>query len=495
MSSGADTSDDLECCLQTVGDDTENRSVAESSIFYLLQEATKLATSSNEYSPLAEGLQSKEETVPTYIPCNTTPITRQNQKEIQPSFTGTFTMQASSPWEVMSLINLQCERLLHCEQINIEDVDVYPCDKCKTNDLEDAEVLESSSLASDVPHSSTESSREDAHSVYFSVPHDIDNTDQFLSDQTVDEHDCAKTEAIEDLAELISKNTAGFNSEESTENSLLVETSSVPLDAANVVEDQTRLHPQRGEPTCSTTMSAAHTPSPVDFTSSLVDENDGSLCFDFHACEGFCSAEVSKVTPQSPRLNSASVSRTDLNNNLEDKNDEKHLELEEEQAKPSAQTDCENRRRTPRKQAHPSRSPDLHDPEIQGVTFSMHTELDSSTDQCRLLITSKYRRGRRSRITRSRSLQISQRTSSSEEESDSVSISKKVCASCCTRKTPLWRDAEDGTPLCNACGIRYKKYRVRCLQCWNIPRKEANSNSKCLKCGDLLQLASQNKRS
>lgn len=29
-----------------------------------------------------------------------------------------------------------------------------------------------------------------------------------------------------------------------------------------------------------------------------------------------------------------------------------------------------------------------------------------------------------------------------------------MCASCCTRKTPMWRDAEDGTPLCNACGIR-----------------------------------------
>lgn len=31
----------------------------------------------------------------------------------------------------------------------------------------------------------------------------------------------------------------------------------------------------------------------------------------------------------------------------------------------------------------------------------------------------------------------------------------KICASCCTTKTPLWRDAEDGTPLCNACGIRW----------------------------------------
>ena len=34
-------------------------------------------------------------------------------------------------------------------------------------------------------------------------------------------------------------------------------------------------------------------------------------------------------------------------------------------------------------------------------------------------------------------------------------ISAKTCASCRTRRTPLWRDAEDGTPLCNACGIRF----------------------------------------
>ncbi|KAG3280353.1 ferredoxin-2, mitochondrial, transcript variant X2 [Ictidomys tridecemlineatus] len=30
----------------------------------------------------------------------------------------------------------------------------------------------------------------------------------------------------------------------------------------------------------------------------------------------------------------------------------------------------------------------------------------------------------------------------------------RCCASCRTQRTPLWRDAEDGTPLCNACGTR-----------------------------------------
>lgn len=49
------------------------------------------------------------------------------------------------------------------------------------------------------------------------------------------------------------------------------------------------------------------------------------------------------------------------------------------------------RTKTPRKQPHPSRSVDIQDPDLQGVTFRMETEVDDSTEQCRLLITSKYR--------------------------------------------------------------------------------------------------------
>lgn len=49
------------------------------------------------------------------------------------------------------------------------------------------------------------------------------------------------------------------------------------------------------------------------------------------------------------------------------------------------------RTKTPRKQPHPNRSVDIQDPDFQGVTFRMDTELDDSREQCRLLITSKYR--------------------------------------------------------------------------------------------------------
>ncbi|MCI4375794.1 hypothetical protein PGIGA_G00113680 [Pangasianodon gigas] len=283
-----------------------------------------------------------------------------------------------------------------------------------------------------------------------SVPHIIDPTDHLAIRSTSENSENAAIKAVEDLAELISKTTedsllsSRVRSEERTDHCFLVETSVLPLDLTKKVE----------------------------ICEHSIENGENTECE---------SALVSETPP----------SRADVNNNLED-------ETLQEAEKTSTQPGWGNRRRTPRKQAHPARSADLQDPGLQGVTFSMHTQLDHSTDQCRLLITSNYsklcRRGRRSRSCRSRSLQNSQRTSSSEEESDSASLCKKICASCCTRKTPLWRDAEDGTPLCNACGIRYKKYRVRCLQCWNIPRKEASSNSKCLKCGDLLQLASQSKR-
>ncbi|XP_040002644.1 GATA-type zinc finger protein 1 [Xiphias gladius] len=158
------------------------------------------------------------------------------------------------------------------------------------------------------------------------------------------------------------------------------------------------------------------------------------------------------------------------------------------------------RTKTPRKQPHPRRSVDIQDSDIQGVTFRMGTELDDSREECRLLITSKYSkelcRSERKPRLRTRTSQKSLKTCSSDEESDpTATVSKgKVCASCCTSRTPMWRDAEDGTPLCNACGIRYKKYRVRCVNCWHIPRKEGNSNSCCLKCGNLVKLTSAQRK-
>lgn len=42
----------------------------------------------------------------------------------------------------------------------------------------------------------------------------------------------------------------------------------------------------------------------------------------------------------------------------------------------------------------------------------------------------------------------------------------RVCYSCSTRVTPYWRDGwSPGILLCNACGLRFSKYRKVCHIC------------------------------
>ena len=60
----------------------------------------------------------------------------------------------------------------------------------------------------------------------------------------------------------------------------------------------------------------------------------------------------------------------------------------------------------------------------------------------------------------------------------------KNCISCGTTKTPYWREAwSSSVLLCNACGLRYSKFRRRCLDCSYVPRKEDKGSKSCTKCG------------
>ncbi|XP_066912719.1 uncharacterized protein [Clytia hemisphaerica] len=61
--------------------------------------------------------------------------------------------------------------------------------------------------------------------------------------------------------------------------------------------------------------------------------------------------------------------------------------------------------------------------------------------------------------------------------------SSKECKSCCTSETLMWRDTEDGIPLCNACGIRWRKYRYRCTECWYVPMQDELKRLNCGSCG------------
>ncbi|NP_001038914.1 GATA-type zinc finger protein 1 [Danio rerio] len=344
-------------------EDVQLLQVPHSSVLLLLQEATNLPAPADE-----------ERSGPGDTADGSSEVTAGPRSEVTGSFTVVRGSDHSSAWEVMCLINQQCERLLRsgCEV------------RGQTDHRSDCEV----SGQVDLPSSHVSSVCVPVTPLYSSEHTDLNSGEPAAGQSCSGEH------------------TSALTTEEPS--------------------------------------AAPSTGKSCDITSCLVSE---SVC---------------------RRL-------PDLNNNV----------LQEQQQ------ECVCRRR---KQPRPARSPDPQDPELQAVTFRMTPQLEPGAGRSRLLITSNYSEELsrwRSRRSRCRSLHSAQRSSSSEEESDPCSLSgSKICASCRTRKTPLWRDAEDGTPLCNACGIRYKKYRVRCQQCWNIPKKEANTHSQCLKCGDVLKMKS-----
>ncbi|XP_074058266.1 GATA-type zinc finger protein 1 [Macrotis lagotis] len=133
-------------------------------------------------------------------------------------------------------------------------------------------------------------------------------------------------------------------------------------------------------------------------------------------------------------------------------------------------------RRSPRKQPHPRRGAEGLEPGFQGAVLRMHLKPDREGHQ--LLITARFSSACGSRTWGASPSAMGVSTSSHQDSPGS-----RCCASCRTQRTPLWRDAEDGTPLCNACGIRYKKYGIHCPACWIVPRKSICPLGHCTRCG------------
>uniref|UniRef100_A0A2K6F7X4 Zinc finger GATA like protein 1 n=1 Tax=Propithecus coquereli TaxID=379532 RepID=A0A2K6F7X4_PROCO len=131
--------------------------------------------------------------------------------------------------------------------------------------------------------------------------------------------------------------------------------------------------------------------------------------------------------------------------------------------------------RRPRKQPNPHRGAEKVDPGFQGVTLKFQIKPDSS-----LQIVPTYSLACN---TRSQGLPACPAGGPEVHPAGNEALGPRRCASCRTQTTPLWRDAEDGTPLCNACGIRYKKYGIRCSGCWLVPRKSIQPGRLCGRCG------------
>lgn len=70
----------------------------------------------------------------------------------------------------------------------------------------------------------------------------------------------------------------------------------------------------------------------------------------------------------------------------------------------------------------------------------------------------------------------------------------KQCACCHCTTTPLWRDIGAELPLCNACGIRWKKYGLVCSHCQYVPCKQERESKICRRCGSVLPPASKRAR-
>ncbi|KAG8014864.1 GATA-type zinc finger protein 1 [Nibea albiflora] len=360
--------------------------------------------------------------------------------------------EATSPWKVLSLINLQCEKLLH--HSDAEEAD----QSSKLHHLKDKASTAAANVTDQGGFPACISPEDDECYVKCHV-----QSQRHVGPELVEEP--ASSEPQISVNRQFEWNQECLSSEHGVVNEAFSDASL----------------------TFNSNDSASAAPSKPTLT---LDHN-GNLTWTAEPCD--LSLDDSVTASESERARDG----TEENSSPSTSKLEPRLVEKEEAAPPSSQ---QWRTKTPRKQPHPSRSADIQDPDFQGVTFRMDTELDDSREQCRLLITSKYSKElcksvRKPRL-RTRTSQKSLKTSSSDEESDpTTSVSKgKVCASCCTRKTPMWRDAEDGTPLCNACGIRYKKYRVRCVNCWHIPRKEGNSNSSCLKCGNFVRLTSAQRK-
>ncbi|KAL1415001.1 hypothetical protein MTO96_007004 [Rhipicephalus appendiculatus] len=138
-----------------------------------------------------------------------------------------------------------------------------------------------------------------------------------------------------------------------------------------------------------------------------------------------------------------------------------------------------------RKKAVPRKSATADDPNFKGAV--VHMRLQMVNGEPKLKMEHYYNNMQRRGVLRPDYAEMREYEDEFEyARREDVEQQDKQCASCATKLTPLWRDAEDGTPLCNACGIRYKKYKVRCTRCWHVPMRNDNTRSGCKECGGTL---------
>lgn len=305
---------------QDLTEDIQHQQVTQSTILYLLQEATKLTPPvGDESSSSSAALRETSRNIP-----------------VHEDFTGSFSVvresdSSSSAWEVMRLINQQCEWLLRSGDEELARAD-------------SAEMTETPLNPCCYPSASLPPAQS---------PSSVDIYSARPTDDLTHVSDEEEMKEPGGLAELIMNNT---------EENICTCENRLPENASTLhgaSRDETR--DSDSVPLSGGSERTDPEICPVDFTSCLVSERDGD--------DLWLPMNVFESTQ-------AHGEPADINNNLVEG---LHKDIQE------------SGKRTQRKQPHPTRSPDPQDPDVQGVTFSMHPEVDTSTDRCKLVITSNYR--------------------------------------------------------------------------------------------------------
>lgn len=306
--------------------------------------------------------------------------------------------ELNSPWKVLSLINLQCERLLHRrdgEESNPSLVSSarksgHQTAKSSTAASEQGVGSDSVNVKNSLRPSLIIYKRREIipelvkeNATSSSQPQLWDKREamfrQFFSDKHVPYPENALSQAHVSSAPLNTQMT--FNLNEDT--SLALSKSAITLDwNANIALTSDALCDNQLSPPSATLPS----PQSVSLFLSATErchslpKKDNKITGSNPECTHATREEKSPPDEQQKSLN-YNVPSAKLAPELRPVQTEGIAPLSSQQW----------RTKTPRKQSHPSRSVDIQDPDIQGVTFSMGTELDDSREQCRLLITSKYR--------------------------------------------------------------------------------------------------------
>lgn len=168
-----------------------------------------------------------------------------------------------------------------------------------------------------------------------------------------------------------------------------------------------------------------------------------------------------------------------------------------------------------RRKGTPARGPEsASDVRFQGITFSFaNVPLKRSTEDYLHIIdgprfTEDYASLRQSDehvVPSPQALQTPSPLGPSEMDSDADAAEGHVdgtdgtgkvkqCACCGCTSTPLWRDLGKNQPLCNACGIRWKKYGVICDSCHYVPCKQERDSRTCRRCANPFMPAAKRTR-